>query len=382
METYRRQPVAFVEGRGALLFDAGGREYIDLLGGIAVAGVGHAHPRVVAAIADQAAKLIHTSNLFENPVQERLADQLAVLTDGMSSFFCNSGAEAIECAIKIARKWGRATKSSDAIEIVAAQNSFHGRTFGALAATGQPGKQEPFAPMLPGFVHVPYGDIDALRDAVGPNTAAVLLEPIQGESGVVVPPPGYLAGARALCDEVNALFILDEVQTGMGRTGRWFCYEHSDVKPDVLCLAKALAGGLPMGACLAAPSIASTLVPGDHASTFGGGFVQSAAALAVIDVIETEGLCERADFLGERLAKSLATVFEGCEVRGIGLLLGVELGGPLAEQVVAGALERGVVVNNPTRSVLRLAPPLVIEEAEIDRALDVLQEVWDEIRPA
>jgi predicted acetylornithine/succinylornithine family transaminase len=382
MSTYRRQPVAFVEGRGALLFDAEGREYIDLLGGIAVAGVGHAHPKIAAAIAAQSEKLIHTSNLFENPLQEELADRLAGLTGGMSSFFCNSGAEAVECALKLARKWGSTHKGPGAIEIVAAEGSFHGRTFGALAATGQPTKQARFAPMLEGFAHVGYGDLGAMEAAVGPKTAAVILEPIQGESGVIVPPAGYLAGVRALCDERDALLILDEVQTGMGRTGKWFSYEHSGIRPDVLCLAKSLAGGLPMGACLATPDVAATFVPGDHGSTFGGGYVQSAAALAVIDVIEVEGLCDRAAFLGERLAKALGTLFDRCEVRGAGLLIGVDLGAPLAGAFCSAALKRGVIVNDPTPSVVRFAPPLVIAEDEIDRALNVLQEVWDEIRPA
>jgi acetylornithine aminotransferase len=379
MQTYKRQSVAFVEGRGAKLFDSEGREYTDLLSGIAVTSVGHAHPKVSAAIAAQASKLIHTSNLFENPLQSQLADRLAGLTDGMSSFFCNSGAEAIEAALKLARKWGRANKGPDAVGVIAAEGSFHGRTFGALAATGQPAKRTAFEPMLPGITHVAYGDVGALAEAITASTAAVLLEPIQGENGVVVPPGSYLAEVRALCDSAGVLLILDEVQTGMGRTGTWFRYEHHGIAPDVMCLAKALAGGLPMGACLAAPAIAGTLVPGDHASTFGGGHVQSAAALATIDVIEEEGLCERAAFIGERLVKSLSGIFEGCEIRGAGLLIGVDLGRPLANDYCTAALARGLILNDPTPSVIRLAPPLVIDEADVDHALEVMQEVWDEI---
>ena len=269
MNTYARMPVRFVSGRGARLTDDAGRSYIDFLAGIAVASVGHAHPLVAAAIAEQAAALIHVSNFFSTIPQERFATELAELTGGMHSFFCNSGAESIEAALKLARKHGRA-RGRDATRIVCADGGFHGRTFGALSATGQPSKQAPFEPLVGGFVHVPYGDAAALEEVMGDDVAAVLLEPIQGEAGVIIPPPGYLAAARKLCDETGALLILDEVQTGLGRTGAWFAWEHEGVSPDVMCLAKALAGGLPMGACLATPE-ASAFVPGDHATTFGGG---------------------------------------------------------------------------------------------------------------
>ncbi|HEU4480531.1 MAG TPA: aminotransferase class III-fold pyridoxal phosphate-dependent enzyme, partial [Actinomycetota bacterium] len=298
------------------------------------------------------------------------------------SFFCNSGAEAVECAIKLARKWGRTERGVTSPTIVAADGGFHGRTLGALAATGQPGKQAPFAPMVPGFVHVPFGDADALERAFDPSVVAVLLEPIQGEAGIVVPPGGYLARAAELCAANDVLLVLDEVQTGMGRTGRWFAHQHHDVVPDVMCLAKGLAGGLPMGACLAAQRLAGVLEPGDHGSTFGGGPVQSAAALAVLDVIGSEGLVERARELGPYLAQGLERAFGGAPVRGKGLMLAVELPGPVARSVTEAALEAGVLVNDPAPDVIRVTPPLVIERDQIDDALNVLEEVWGAVRPS
>jgi predicted acetylornithine/succinylornithine family transaminase len=379
MGTYRRWPVHFVEGRGATLTATDGREYIDLVAGIAVAGVGHAHPAVAEAIAKQATKLIHVSNLYETGPQQELAARLSELTGGMKSFFCNSGAESVECALKLARRWARANKGPEATEIISTDGGFHGRTFGALAATGQPKKQAPFAPMVPDFVHVPYGDHRALSDAMNEWVAAVILEPIQGENGIVVPPDGYLAFARRICDSFGALLILDEVQTGIGRTGRWFAFEHGAVKPDILCLAKALGGGLPIGACLARAEVAGAFQPGDHGSTFGGGPVQCAAALAVLDVIESEGLLERAEYLGERLRKELEKIFGDADVRGLGLMIGVEFDKPIAHQICEAALERGVLLNDPTEKVVRLTPPLVITDEEVDRAVSILEEVWDEI---
>lgn len=381
MNTYRRWPVEFVSGRGATLFDSSGRSYVDLVAGIAVASVGHAHPQIAAAIASQASTLVHVSNLYRTGAQERLAQRLASLTNGKSAFFCNSGAEAVECALKLARKYGM-SKNPAVARIVAADNSFHGRTFGALAATGQPGKQAPFGPMLEGFVHVPYGDAGALSSVMGEDVAAVLFEPVQGEAGVIVPAASYLQAARALCDEHGALLIFDEVQTGLGRTGKWFAYEHFGVEPDVVCVAKALAGGLPMGACLASAH-AAVFDPGDHASTFGGGPVQSAAALATLDVIEQEGLIERAAVLGDALARSLERIFRGTgKVRGLGLLLAVELADIPARDVAERCLAKGVLVNDATPVTLRLTPPLVISEEELDSALTVISEVMDEIRTA
>jgi len=378
MATYKRWPVEFVSGRGAVLVDAGGRQYIDCVAGIAVASVGHAHPRVASAIAAQASRLIHVSNLYLTQPQNRLAERLGGLTDGMRSFFTNSGAESIECAIKLARRWAGRNGGPDRRGVVATVGGFHGRTLGALTATGQPGKQEPFAPLVPGFVHVPYDDVAALRAAVDDSVAAVILEPIQGEAGVVVPSEGYLRAARDLCDEHGALLVLDEVQTGLGRTGEWFAFRFEGVEPHIMCLAKSLAGGLPMGVCLARPEVASAFEPGDHATTFGGGPVQAAAALAVLDVIEEESLVARARVAGERLRAGLRLVFENHEVRGRGLMIAVDLGREVAHQVVERALERGLLVNDVNPSVLRLCPPLVISDEQIDEAVQILGEVWRE----
>lgn len=379
MPTYPAPAVEIVGGRGAQLHDRAGRTYIDLVAGIAVASVGHCHPAVVAAISEQAAQLIHVSNLYSTSPHQRLAARLASLTGGKLAFFCNSGAEAVECALKLARKWGRQQRGPQATRIVAAAGGFHGRTFGALAATGQRAKRVPFEPMLPGFTHVPFGDITALEAALTDDVAAVLLESIQGEAGVVVPPPGYLRAVRALCDEHAVLLMLDEVQSGLGRTGAWFGYEHDGIEPDVVCLAKALAAGLPIGACLAGAEIAAVFQPGDHASTFGGGPVQSAAALAVLDVIEEEKLIPRAAVAGERLMAGLRRCFgAGAVVRGRGLLIAVELAAPIAGEIVMRALGKGVLLNSTSASVLRITPPLVIGDGEIDRALAALQEVLDE----
>lgn len=374
--TYRRWPVEIVEGSGCTVVDSSGRSYLDMTAGIAVAAIGHAHPAVSAAIADQAGRLVHISNLYATRPQSELSDRLAELSGGMLSFFTNSGAEAVECALKLARKRGGSTKT----RVVAAEGAFHGRTFGALSATGQPTKKKAFEPLVPGFTHVAYDDVDALGAAMGPDVAAVLLEPIQGEAGVVVPSPGYLAAARDLCDRHDALLILDEIQTGLGRTGRWFAHEHEGVTPDVMCLAKALAGGLPMGACLATPEAASALGVGDHATTFGGGPVQAAAALATLDVIEKEGLVDNARLMGDALIKELEGIFGvTCQVRGKGLLIGVELDRELAYEVASGCIERGLLVNDATASVVRLTPPLVVGPGEIERAAAVLEEVWDEV---
>ena len=378
MDTYRRTPVRFETGRGAVLVDSEGREYIDFLAGLAVASVGHAHPRVTAAIEAQTAKLVHVSNLFATGPQEELASRLGELTGGMRSFFCNSGAESVEAALKLARKHAR-VMGRDATRIVCATDGFHGRTFGALSATGQPSKQAPFAPLVAGFTHVPYGDAAALAQAMGGDVAAVLLEPIQGEAGVIIPPPGYMAAARTLCDGVGAVLILDEVQTGLGRTGAWFAHQHEGVAPDIMCLAKALAGGLPMGACLARPEVAASFAVGDHASTFGGGPVQSSAALATLDVIESEGLVYRALIAGRRLMSALGDLWPGEEVRGRGLLIAVEFSTDVANEIVERALDAGLVLNATGPRTLRLAPPLVITNDELERGLAILEEVADAV---
>lgn len=376
MDTYKRWPVEFVRGRGAELLTAGGERYLDLVAGIAVASVGHAHPRVANAIARQASDLIHVSNLYETVPQRMLAQRLAELTGGMRSFFCNSGAEAVEAALKLARKAAGPGRRA----IVAASGGFHGRTFGALSATGQSAKAEPFTPLVPGFTHAPFDDVAAMEAAVTEETAAVVLEPVQGEAGVIVPAPGYLAAVRDICDRAGALLILDEVQTGIGRTGAWFAYEHCGVRPDILCLAKGLGGGLPIGACLAQPQVAEAFVPGDHGSTFGGGPVQCAAALAVLDIVEEEGLLARAATIGRLLREGLSAIFGARNLRGMGALIGVALPGPLARPVAQGCFDRKVLVNDAAPDVLRLSPPLVISEDEIHSALNALEEVWHEVR--
>ena len=376
MSTYQRWPVEFVSGRGSTLYDSDGNAYLDFVAGIAVASLGHAHPVLVEAVSEQAARLIHVSNLYETQPQRELAARLAQLTGGMRSFFCNSGAESIECALKLARR----TAGPGRFRFLCAEGGFHGRTLGALSATGQSSKAAPFQPLVPGFTHMPFDDVSAVDSALDETVAAVVLEPIQGEAGVVVPSPDYLAQVRALCDRAGALLILDEVQTGIARTGASFAHQLSAIAPDILCLAKGVAGGLPMGVCLATPDVAASFQVGDHGSTFGGGPVQASAALAVLDVIESEGLVERAVAAGARLSAGLEGVFGAGSVRGAGLMLAVSLPGPVAKDVTALALQGGLLVNNPGAEVLRFTPPLVITDAEIDRGLDILEEVWDEVR--
>ena len=379
MNTYIRRPIEFVSGHGSSLRDSDGNEYLDMVAGIAVMSVGHSHPKVVEAIRDQAARLVHVSNLFETLPQKQLAARLAELTSGHLSFFCNSGAEAIEAALKLARRHGGPERK----RIIAADGGFHGRTFGALAATGQPKKREPFEPLPPGFTHVPFDDVDALEAALDTDVAAVLLEPIQGEAGVIVPDDGYLGAVRKACDEAGALLILDEIQTGLGRTGRWFACDHYGVVGDVICLAKALAGGLPMGACLARPDVAASFRSGDHASTFGGGPVQSAAALKVLDVIESEDLVEKASVNGDRLFEGLSAIFDGAaQIRGKGLLIGIAFENDIARRLADISLEKGLLINDATPDVVRLCPPLVITKEEIDRALAILAAAWSDMEVA
>ncbi|MDQ3986108.1 MAG: acetylornithine transaminase [Actinomycetota bacterium] len=381
MPTYRRWPVEFVSGRGCWVTDASGRSYLDFTAGIAVASVGHAHPRVAAAVAEQASLLVHISNLYATTPQKELASRLAEISGGFDSFFCNSGAEAIECALKLARKWATTRQSPEASRVVAAEGGFHGRTFGALSATGQPTKRAPFEPCVPGFVHVPFGDGDALEAAVGDDVAAVLLEPIQGEAGVVVPPGDYLAAARRVCDESGALLVLDEVQTGVGRTGAFFAHEHAGIVPDVVCLAKGLGGGFPIGVCLARPEVGQTLVMGDHGSTFGGGPVPCAAALAVLEIIASDDLVDRAARAGQRLSDGLRRlVGSRADVRGRGLLIGLGFSQDLAREIASHALDRGLLVNDATPRVVRITPPLTVSDDEIDHGLKVLEEVLNETR--
>lgn len=371
MQTYARTPVAFVRGEGTRLWDAEGREYLDFLSGLAVTSLGHAHPEVADALADQARTLLHVSNLYYTGPQPRLAAVLdRLLGGGGRVFFSNSGAEANECALKLARRHGRAHGGPERHEVVTAHGSFHGRTLTTLAATGQPEKHEPFRPLPPGFRHVPYGDLDALAGAVDARVCAVLLETVQGEGGVVPPPDGYLEGVRALCDEREALLLVDEVQTGLGRTGRWFGFEHAGVRPDVVTLAKALGNGVPIGACWARAAVADAFRPGDHATTFGGQPLAARAALTVLEVMEREDVPARAERAGKRLTDALGALPGVAAVRGRGLLLAAELRpGVDAREVATRCLERGLVVNPVTRSALRLAPPLLVTDDEVDDAV-------------
>jgi acetylornithine/N-succinyldiaminopimelate aminotransferase len=383
MGTYARQPIVFVRGEGARLWDSEGREYLDFLAGIAVCGVGHCHPRVARAIAEQASTLMHVSNLFHNPLQARLAKRLCELTGMERAFFSNSGAEANECAIKLARKWGKRHKGPDCHEIITFQGSFHGRTLTTITATANPHYQEPFTPLPKGFKHVPVGDLQALDETITDQTCAVMIEPIQGESGVRVIAPEFLKAVRALCDEAGILLILDEVQSGLGRTGCFLASHRMGVLADVVTLAKSIAAGVPMGACLARGDAAITLVPGDHASTFGGQPLACAAALAVLDVMEDEGLMKNAERVGgyfldrlRGLQKSMPDKVK--EARGVGLMVGLELAVPEAKAVHKGLMERGIIANAIGDTVLRFVPPLVVTEADCDVVVDTLQRVLGE----
>ncbi|MDQ1712617.1 MAG: acetylornithine/N-succinyldiaminopimelate aminotransferase [Frankiaceae bacterium] len=359
MGNYGTPPITLVRGLGSRVWDDAGNEYLDLVAGIAVCAVGHAHPKVVKAVATQLATLGHVSNLYLTTPAVTLAERLVDLAGVPGRvFFANSGAEANEAALKLARKaTGRAA-------FVSAEGSFHGRTMGALAVTGQPAKRAPFEPLPGPVTFVPYGDVAALRTAVTTETAALILEPIQGENGVVPPPPGYLAAARAACDATGALLVLDEVQTGVGRTGTWFAWQASGVRPDVMTLAKGLGGGLPVGACVGFGDAGDALVAGDHGSTFGGNPVVCAAALAVLDVIETDGLLDAAKTLGERLAANAAP--HVAAVRGAGLLRALVLAEPVAKAAEAAARAEGFLVNAIGDGVLRLVPPLVVDAADLD----------------
>ena len=378
MHTYARLPVTFVRGQGAKLWDADGREYLDFLAGIAVNGVGHCHPRVVQAIQDQAATLIHTSNLYHTAPQARLAAKLTGISAFERVFFCNSGAEANEAALKIARKHGKAVGGEGKFGIVTANRSFHGRTLATVTATAQPKYQAPFTPLPGGFHYAPYNDVAALEAAVTDQTCAVLLEPIQGEGGVYPAHKPYLEAARALCDRHGALLMFDEVQTGVGRTGRWWAYEHYGVVPDVMTLAKSLGGGVPIGACLARGPAAETLVPGDHGSTFAGNPLAARAALAVLETIEDEHLLANAHAMGEYFVHRLnerGLRDRIADIRAVGLMIGVELREPNAKRVQRDALERGLILNAIGDTVLRLLPPLIITQSDIDRAMAVLTAV-------
>ncbi len=374
MQTYRRAPVEFVRGEGALLWDSEGKEYLDFLAGISVCSVGHCNPAVVEAVREQAGRLMHVSNLFYTEPMVRLAERLSSSSLGGRVFLSNSGTEANECAIKIARKHahGRGIESP---EIVSFERDFHGRTYGALSATPKLAEDPALGPMLPGFRSVPFDDAGALREAVYENTAAVMIEPIQGESGVYPLSDETLLAARQACDEVGALLILDEIQTGMGRTGSLWAYEQTPVRPDLLTAAKALGGGLPIGACIAAPEASEVLEAGDHGSTFAGGAVVSAAALAVLELVDEPELLRRVRELGARLREGLLALDGVVAVRGRGLMLGVGLAeGIDGPAVGADLLERGLIVNVPEPLTLRLLPPLTVDSAQIERAVALIGE--------
>jgi acetylornithine/N-succinyldiaminopimelate aminotransferase len=372
MQTYGRQPLALKEGKGAVVWDVEGRPYIDCVAGIAVNNVGHAHPNVVEAISKQAHKLIHTSNIYYTEEQVRLAELLVKVSPHQKAFFCNSGAEANEGAIKLARKYtGKG-------EIIAMENSFHGRTITTITATGQHKYKKNFGPLTPGFKHVPYGDVEAVREAITDKTAAVLVEPIQGEGGIIIPPEGYLEELKKVCHENDVLLIFDEVQTGFGRTGEMFASQTFKVAPDITTLAKAIAGGFPMGAVLASEEVGNAFEPGDHAATFGGGPLACAAALASIQTIQDEGLLAQSRSRGECFKTQLKDLFQEYgmveDVRGRGMMLGMEMGMPCAS-MVDEMRQQGVLVNCTAGNVLRFVPPLVITTEQINEVTDSLDEV-------
>jgi len=374
MQTYRRAPVEFVRGEGTLLWDSEGKQYLDFLCGISVTSVGHCHPAVVAAVREQAGRLMHVSNLFYTEPMVRLAERLSRSSLGGKVFFANSGAEANECAIKVARKKAH-LRGVETPEIVSFERDFHGRTYGALAATPKLAENAALGPMLEGFRAVPFDDPGALRDAVYEETAAVLIEPIQGESGVYPLRGETLLAARQACDETGALLIFDEIQTGMGRTGSLWAYEQTPVRPDLLTSAKALGGGLPIGACIAAESLGDVLEPGDHASTFAGGAVVAAAALAVLELVDDPALLRQVRERGAELREALPALDGVREVRGRGLMLGVGLvEGIDATAVGADLLERGLIVNVPEPGTLRLLPPLTVDSAQVERAAGLIGE--------
>lgn len=376
MRTYRRAPVAFASGQGVWLVDVEGRRYLDFVAGIAVSALGHNHPALVSAIQGQAARVLHVSNLYHIPEQARLGQWLVEHSACDRVFFCNSGAEANEAAIKLARKHAR-RGGGERFEILVADLSFHGRTLATLAATAQPKYQQGFEPLPAGFSTVPFNDPDALRSAITSTTCAIMLEPVQGEGGVRFATPAYLQAARRLCDEHGLTLIFDEVQTGLGRTGRLFAYEHYGVEPDIMTLAKGLGGGVPIGAMLAKDTVADAFQPGDHGSTFGGNFLACAAALAVVTTIEREGLVAHADDAGAYLVEQLSALARRhpviSEVRGRGLMVAVELAVEAAP-VVDACRERGLLINAVKPTTLRLVPPLIVTRAEIDQAVQILRQ--------
>lgn len=367
---YGKPSITLVKGKGILLTDADGKTYMDFLGGIATSILGHAHPAIVKAVTKQVSVLSHVSNFYAHPNAIALAEKLTKMTGDKNAkvFFCQSGAEANEAALKLSRRTGK-------VRVVAAQGAFHGRTMGALSLTGQPSKREPFLPLIKGVKHVPYGDIDAMRKAVSRKTAMVIIEPIMGEAGVIVPPQDYLQQLRQICDKNGALLVIDAVQTGMGRTGDWFGYEYSGITPDVITLAKGLGGGLPLGAMIALGKAADLFQPGDHGSTFGGNPVTTAAGLAVIDFIESKGILSKVEKQGAHLIQELALIPGVKEVRGAGLLLGIELDSLKASEVSDAMRNAGVLVNAANATTIRIAPALIVTDAQITKFISIFRKV-------
>jgi len=376
MNTYNRIPVDFVRGEGSWLFDAEGNKYLDAISGIAVCALGHNHPGFIKAVQDQVATLVHTSNLYGIPLQQQLAERLCEASGMERVFFCNSGAEGNEAAIKIARMYGH-SKNVDVPGIIVMEGAFHGRTMGSLTATHSNRHQDGFAPFLDGFYRVPFNDLEAVKKTLeaNDNIVAVLVEPIQGEGGVVLPASDYLAGLRNLCDENDLLLMLDEVQTGNGRTGKYFAFQHSGIVPDVVSTAKGLGNGFPIGACLAAGPAANIFQPGHHATTFGGSPLACAAALAVNEALLSENLLENATVQGDRIKFGLSMRLQNAEhvvaVRGLGLMIGIELDTPCGD-LVAQARDKGILINVASGNVVRLVPPLNISEAESDLLIETI----------
>jgi predicted acetylornithine/succinylornithine family transaminase len=379
--TYARYPILLVRGKGAQVWDSNDREYLDFVAGIAVCNLGHCHPKVVQALEEQARQLIHCSNLYYNGPQVELARRLCEHSFGERVFFCNSGAEATEAAIKLARKYSKAHYGPERYEIITMENSFHGRTMGALSATGQKKFHKGFEPLLPGFTYCPFDDLEAVSRAIGAQTCAVMVEPIQGEGGVILPAPDYLHGLRELCDKTGILLIYDEVQVGMGRTGRLFAYEHYATPPHIMTLAKSLANGVPIGALVATDMVAQAFVPGDHATTFGGNPLATAAGCCVIDALVEDGILENCQAMGNYLLQGLLDLKERYTfikaVRGRGLMIGCELEVE-GKKIVERCMEKGVLINCTAGKVLRFIPPLIITKGEVDCLLKCLDEVFAE----
>jgi acetylornithine/N-succinyldiaminopimelate aminotransferase len=375
MRTYGRVPMVFERGEGAYLWDTEGKRYLDFVsGGRAGTALGHRHPKVLQAMREQMDRLLFLSNDFHHPPGAALARMLSERSGGRVTFFCNSGAEAAETAIKLARKWGHTNGGPNKHEILTFERSFHGRTMGALSATGQTKFQQGFEPVLPGFKYLPFNDLNALKNAIGPNTCAIFVEPVQGESGIYPATQEFMKGAAALCAQNQVLFMVDEVQTGFGRTGKFWAFEHYGVEPDVVTTAKALAGGLPIGACLAKPECAA-LVPGDHGCTFGGNPLSSAAAVAALQALDENGYIANAATLGTVLKERLQQLVPGklSEVRGLGLMVGLDLVEPKAKAIFDACLEGGLVINQVGDTILRVLPPVVVTREQIDAGASILE---------